>query len=306
MSEPVEIGAAIASGGMSLLNSAIGNSMSRSNARYAQKLQKEMLDYQWKNFSSPAAQARSLAAAGLNPSVAFGQGSVSHVATPSAAAQSISPVDVGLSGQDMASTILALSEAKKAGSEAAGTDLDNFLKQSTMDESIKAAALRNNWTKAEITKIDAECSNFSALWQKTQQEIENLKSEKQLTDKVVDWYDKEMRAKIDELTASAKYKDALADLTDTQKELLDATFDDLCDITHSNADIQRTAAKLLNRYGDAQAIVGMLSELVGSSSDLIGSFTSYKRLGKAFDEVSDEIISNGSSIVTKHKHVHKK
>lgn len=177
MAIPIEIGAAAASGGMSLLNSVVGNSISRSNARYAQQLQKDMLDYQWKNYSSPSAQARALAEAGLNPSVAFGQGSVSHVATPQAAAQAISPVDVGLSGSDITSSILALSEAKKAGVESAGKEIENQLARATLNDQIAAAAKANRWTDEQINLAQQQAYNLQGINTQIQETINNLRKE---------------------------------------------------------------------------------------------------------------------------------
>lgn len=299
---PLLLGTLAAAGGAALND--VANQVNKSNARYSLDLQKDLLDYQWKNFVSPAAQLKSYADAGINPAVALGQGGL-RSASPSGSAPVLAQSDIGLSGQDFAQTILALSQAKKAGSESAGIELENYLKQKTMDDNIKAAALRNKWTTAEVDKINAEITNFSALWNKTQAEIDSLRKEQDLTQKEINWYDREMSAKINELQSSAKYKNAVADLTDSQKDLLDAMFDDLCDITHSNAQIQDKAAQLLNRYGDAQAIVGMLSDLVGSASELIGSFTNFRKLGKAFDEVTDEVISNGEATVTKRRRVHR-
>lgn len=201
MALPIEIGAALASGGMSLLNTGAGQLLGTYNARYAQKLQKEMLDYQWKNFSSPSAQARALAEAGLNPSVAFGQGSISHVATPQAAAQSIAPVDVGLSGSDLMSSILALSEAKKAGSEAAGREIENEVARKTLNDRIAAAAKANKWTDEQINLAQQQAYNLQGTNTQIQEIINNLRKEGQKLDfdneHMKERFDAEMRSYAD-------------------------------------------------------------------------------------------------------------
>lgn len=197
MAAPITIGSAQASGGssngddffsglgntlvgqgLSVIGSLFGNDMARKNAEFQQKLQKDLLDYQWKNFSSPKAQATSLAEAGINPAVAFGQGSMSHSAQPSMGSVSpISPRDIGLSGADFANSILALSQAKKAGSEAAGQNLDNIIKRTTLNEQINAASLANKWTDEQTNLVIQQAYNLQGLNTKIQEEINLLRKQ---------------------------------------------------------------------------------------------------------------------------------
>ena len=44
---------------------------------------KDLMKFEWDNFKSPKAQVSALAAAGLNPAVALGQGGSGFSATPS-------------------------------------------------------------------------------------------------------------------------------------------------------------------------------------------------------------------------------
>lgn len=266
---PLLLGTLAAAGGAAM--NSIANEQNKKNAEFSLGLQKQLLDYQWKNFDSPAAQAKSLAEAGLNPSVAFGQGGM-RGASPSGSAPQIAQSDIGLSGQDMANTILALSQAKKAGSEAAGEDLNNRVKEATLADLIKAPALANKYTQEQTAALTQSIGLMSANFQKIQQDIENAKSEKQLTDEKVKWFAKEMEAKISDLKSSAKYKEAIANLTDSQRDLLDRTMEDLVSITGYQKDYQKAVVDLLNKYGDAQAIVGMISQVAGSAADLIGQF----------------------------------
>lgn len=266
---PLALGALAAAGGAAM--NSIANEQNKSNAQYSLAMQKDLLDYQWKKFNSPKAQVDSLVDAGLNPSVAFGQGGMRGIA-PSGQAPQLSQSDIGLSGQDMANTILALSQAKKAGSDAAGVDLDRKIKEATLDDLIKAPALANKYTQEQTAALTQSIGLMSANFQKIQQDIENAKSEKQLTDEKVKWFAKEMEAKISDLKSSAKYKDAIANLTDSQRDLLDRTMDDLVQITGYQKDYQKAVVDLLNKYGDAQAIVGMISQVAGSAADLIGNF----------------------------------
>lgn len=268
-------GIAIASGvgaGLNAVGGTINNIVNRSNMRASADIAKDLMDYQWENFQSPRAQSQSMRKAGLNPAVAFGQGGSGKFTSPSVALPTMPPANLGLSGTDVANVALAASQAKKAGNEAVGQALNNKVFDATLDERIKQVALQNNWTKEDTARITQEVGLMSGQFNMLQQKIDNLKSEKQLTDKHVAWYEKQMTAEINDLQASAKYKNAVADLTDQQKELLTRSMQDLVDINHLNAENLSTAVGLLKKYGDAQAVVGMLTQLIGSASDLMGAF----------------------------------
>ncbi len=109
-----QIGSSIASGAASavgnipsaLLNYGINNLIQDRQVRKS----KELLDYQWKNYQSPEAQVRSMAAAGLNPAVTLGgQGSF---AAPAASLPTTAPVQIdGVS--DMLSSLTQLKKVDK-------------------------------------------------------------------------------------------------------------------------------------------------------------------------------------------------
>lgn len=107
---PIALGA-LALGAGAAMNS-VANDQNKANAEYSLDLQKKLLDYEWRNFNSPKAQAQSLAEIGINPSVAFGQGGM-RGASPSGAAPQLAQSPISMSGEDMANTILALSQAKR-------------------------------------------------------------------------------------------------------------------------------------------------------------------------------------------------
>lgn len=279
---PIALGA-LAFGGGAALNS-WANSQNRENAEYSLDLQKRLMDYEWKNFNSPKAQAQSLAEAGVNPAVAFGQGGFGRGVSPSGSAPELAQSDIGLSGQDFANTILALSQAKKAGSESAGVELDNIVKKNTLDEQIKSVALANHWTSEQTAKVTQEIGLMSGQFQQIQQNIENMRSEKLLTDKKVQWFGRHMAAEIAHLKSQKEYNEALKGLTDSQKELLDHTMDDLQNIAFYQSEQLQKIVGLLDKYGDAQAIVGMISQLVSSASDLLGNFYSPTKIVKSIKQ----------------------
>lgn len=272
------------------IGSLFGNDLARQNAEYQWKLQKDMLDYQWKHFSSPKAQARSLAEAGINPSVAFGQGSVSHSAQPSMGGVSpISPIDIGLSGSDFASSILALSQAKKAGSEEAGQKIDNLINKSTIDDHIKRIGLENKWTNEQISKTTTEIGLMVGKFNETQANIDKLRSEKQLTDKDIQWYDRKMEATINEIMASADYQNMLKGKTESEKKLLDDSMEHLKKFNEFSAKQLETLVGLMDKYGDASAIINMGTAIMNSVSNLIGNFVSpwsiYQNMKKGSTQV---------------------
>lgn len=132
---PVLLGSLAAAGGAAL--SDITNRTNRSNAEYALKMQKELMNYEWKNFNSPKAQAASLAEVGLNPSVAYGQGGMRGIGFSGSAPEL---AQVSQSGTDIANNILALatakkteSDIKKTGQETKNLEVENQAKQFELD-----------------------------------------------------------------------------------------------------------------------------------------------------------------------------
>ena len=173
---PLAIGALAAAGG-SILNTALSQETSKRNFDYQLSQQKQLMDYEWKHFNSPAAQAKGLAEAGLNPAVVFGQGSISQAASPNASLPSWSPVDVGLSGSDLSQAILALSQAKKVGAETIGQDIENEINQRTMLERIKSIGKQNNYTDSQIELLQRQCGNIEGQNSKLQEEINILRKQ---------------------------------------------------------------------------------------------------------------------------------
>lgn len=278
---PIALGA-LALGGGAALNS-WANSQNRENAEYSLEMQKRLMNYEWQNFNSPKAQAKSLAEIGLNPAVAFGQGGMRGL-SPSGTAPELTQSDIGLSGQDFANTILALSQAKKAGSESAGLELDNIVKKNTLNDQIKSVALANHWTAEQTAKVTQEIGLMSGQFQQIQQNIENMRSEKLLTDKKVSWFDRHMSAEINHLKSQADYNEAIKGLSESQKQLLDETMESLKNIAFYQSEQLQKIVGLLDKYGDAQAIVGMISQVVSSASDLLGNFYSPTKVIKKVSE----------------------
>lgn len=291
MSAPIDLSLknVLLSSGLGALGSfgsaVLGGILNRSNMRAQIEQSKELMKYQWDNFQSPRAQVGALASAGLNPAVALGQGGSGFTATPSAAMPTSQPLpipDITSIGQ----FVQAIANAKKAGLESVGQKLENQFNESTLANRVRSVALQNHWTEEQTAKATQEIGLMSGQFNEIQHRIDFMDSEKKLNEKNAQWFDRHMRAEINHLRSSADYQDALKGLTESQKELLDRTMDDLCDITSYQADQMSKIVDLLDKYGDAQAIIGMLSQVVGSASDLIGSIASFKNINKVVETVT--------------------
>ena len=254
------------------------------SSQLTQQQNRRDMDYMQSRYLSPQAQVNNLAAAGINPAVAMGN--QSPVFSSGGSLGSNAPVLGTQSINDLANGFLAVSQAKKVGLEEEAQGLANKLMKDTYKDQVEKIGLENHWTKEQIAKTSQEIGLMSGQFNEIQQRIENMRSEKALTDKSISWFDRHMKAEINHLRSSADYQDALKGLTDSQKELLDNTMNDLCDITHYQAEQMSKIVDLLGRYGEAQAIVGMLSQVVGSASDLIGSITSLKNANKVVETIT--------------------
>ena len=186
-------------GSLALGGTLVNQGLNRSNMDYQAQVSKELMDYQWKNFNSPKAQVAAMTAAGLNPAAMFDGGKGSF-ASPSVSMPSSQNVSFDPAGtlSSLSQYLLAKAQAKKAGVEAEGTELDNFVKRATQNERINEIALQNKWTAEQTAKISQEIGLMTGQFNEIQQRIENLRSEKKFTDKQVQWYDRNMTAEIDD------------------------------------------------------------------------------------------------------------
>lgn len=259
---------AIGSLGTSVLNGILNRSSMADQIAASE----ELMDYEWNKFKSPKAQVQALFKAGINPAVALGQGGSGFSATPSPTMPtSVPPLIGGIS--DIGSFVKAMAEAKKAGLESTAQEMQNQITSATMAEAIRAVGLKNRWTESEITKIDQEVSKLTG-------ELNLMHTQAELNNKQIEWFDKIQSAEINKLKASAEYERAMAGLSGSQKQLLDDTMEDLKKYANYNQQYLEKMVALLDKYGDAQAIVGMISQVVASASDFIGNFVTPTKVTK--------------------------
>ena len=265
---------ALGSVGSSFLSGILNYASMAKQNEYA----KDLMRYQWENFASPRAQAQAMAAAGINPAVAFGQGGSGFTATPSPTMPSSSPPSMA-GMMDIAGFVKAMAEAKKAGLESTAQEMQNQITSATMADAIKAVGLKNSWTESEITKIDQEVSKMTG-------ELNLMHTQAELNQKQIEWFDKVQTAEINKLKASAAYENAMAGLSGSQKKLLDDTLEDLKKYANYNQQYLEKMVALLDKYGDAQAIVGMISQVVSSASDFIGNFVTPTKVTKVIKDAT--------------------
>lgn len=131
----------------------------------------------WKEnnlYNSPASQIARLRLAGLNPSLAYGNGSIvgnSSSETPSLSYQDYNPSIPALSGLSNTFTAFQLmmqkqlndsevnknnAEALEAGSRTKGLNLDNYIKDSTKQDVIRRASFANDQILASIQNFNAD------------------------------------------------------------------------------------------------------------------------------------------------------
>lgn len=265
------IGAALVSGGANLVGGALNNIVNRSNMGYQVDKAKELMQYQWDKFQSYPAQVESMTKAGLNPAALLGQGGSGLASGPSVNMPTSQPIDLGMSMNKVAEAIQTIALAKKTGLEGEAQSLSNQLNRETLAEQIKSVGLKNQWTQADITKIDKEVEKIAG-------ELGVMHWTADIEEKKAKWFNRHMSAEISELQSSAEYQKAMAGLTDSNKKLLDETMEDLKSIQSYNAQYLEKIVSLLDKYGDAQAIVGMVSQVVSSASDFIGNFIPSKKV----------------------------
>lgn len=188
---------ALGSIGSSFLNGILNyNSMSK-QVEYA----KDLMQYQWENFTSPSAQVKSLAAAGINPAVALGD-STGFTASPSVNMPSSHPPQVaGI--QDIGNFVKAMADAKNAGFDSVAKELQNEITRQTLDQQILSASLSNKFTQEQTNKIIAEWNKIigetNILHREAQIKEIDLQKHEKLVDSLIDT--QVARANLDEQSA---------------------------------------------------------------------------------------------------------
>lgn len=271
----------------SLAGSAMNNSASASAADTAFGRQKELMALQqqyavdnWNrevNYNSPKEQMKRLKEAGLNPNLVYGNGAsglqagpIAAPTAPSAPMQVTAPGNFGSAVSDAVNAAVGIAQAKKAKSETIAQNIENEYLTKTLKDRVRAVGLANDWTEQDMRKMDQEIANYSNQWSLWQNQIDQMRKNNQLTDKQISWYDRHMSAEIADLKASKEYKTAMSKLTDQEREQAEQLFDSMKRISEAQAGLAEKALDIAKTYGDAQAIIGMVTQIVSSGSQLLG------------------------------------
>lgn len=176
-----QIGSSIASGLTGVVGSLPGALVNYGFGNLLQDRQvsksKELLDYQWKNYQSPEAQVKAMAAAGLNPAATLGgHGSF---AAPAASMPSTAPVQV----EGVADMLSSLTQLKKVDKENELVDQEIYktlAEKGLIDEqrhglviaNIIAAEYGDKEAAAKVANLGAQAALYAS--QKDQVEAEKM------------------------------------------------------------------------------------------------------------------------------------
>lgn len=272
-------GDALLGAGSSLVGNVASLIAGRSNADRAFKQQKELMALQnqysvenWNRenaYNTPKAQMERLKSAGLNPNLVYngGAGALQSgaISAPSAPGSQMAPTpDFSSSVGDAVQAAVGVSQAKKAGSETIKQDIENKYLSDRILADIAQTKAYTDLSKEQKAKVNMECQNLSAQWNKMQQEINLLEKENKLKQKDVDTYDRRLKAEIDYMAANTSY-------TKEQRDFLRDNKENLVALTKAQADLQTTIATLTAQYGDAQMIIGMITQVIGAGADLLNA-----------------------------------
>lgn len=216
--------------------------------------QKDLLDYQMQNYYSPAAQIRELTKAGVNPAAVMSQNGMQTLGSGTLPAAA--PPSIGINGLgEIANATQALAMAKKAGADTVGQELENYLKQQTMQENINAAALRNGYTKEQTANVIQHTSMLVAQANDLMlsNEIKKIDLEKHS-----ELIDSQLRQYADRHNLDSQQYNYL-------KEQLPVMLDKL----KSERDILNIDALIAGEYKDTEKRLGIAGELLKVLAGLI-------------------------------------
>lgn len=224
------IGASLISLGGGLLN----NLFQSESMDKQVSAQKDLMKYQWDNFSSPAAQAKSYAAAGFNPATALGNGNISS-SSPSAPSVTPPQFSVGIENlSELGSFMKSVADAKKAGVDTSLSEQEIRNKQVQQKRDEFELELRKTFGKSEsvlnlanayqqvLLAQDSHDLNLidKAIkdWQKAKEKAlsELSEHERDIAAKRLANTDTELKLQNDESRARANASNAAANLSNQQ------------------------------------------------------------------------------------------
>lgn len=266
----------------------------------------------------------SMLSAGINPAAITGTMSSPSASTPSSgrngsAVSAPSPIEGAMFASQLdlqsAQAENLRADAKLKNTQARGQENENLTfreRFDTMMEEIRSN-IRFNDSNTSLNnykerEIESNIEKQSAMIQEIQQHVENMKTENQLTQVEFDNYQKRIDAEIDNLVADTAYKiginyreqrklseelrllSAQIGLANSQRGVNSRLAQNLSAETSFKdveTEVLKIQKRLISRYGDAQAITGMFSGLLGSIGSVMIGGSAVGQTLKAVPKAND-------------------
>lgn len=256
------VGASLISLGGGLLN----NLFQSESMNKQVDAQKDLMKYQWDNFSSPSAQAKGYAAAGFNPATALGNGNISSF-SPSAPSVTPPQFSTGIENlSQLGSFMKSVADAKKAGVDTKLSEQEIRNKQVQQKRDEFELDLRKTFGKSEsvlnlanayqqvLLAQDSHDLNLieKALkdWQKAKEKAlsELSEHERDIAAKRLANTDTELKLQNEESRARANASNASAEASRTQ-----------ADVNRENRRLQSALADI-EESGKSDKIASLISQ----------------------------------------------
>lgn len=283
------MGAEVLLGGLASLGGSLASQhMASVSSAEAFNRQKELMRLQnqyavenWNRenaYNTPKAQKERLRAAGLNPDLMYGNGASGLVAgsidSPSAPSAPMTPtMDFSKSVGDAVMAAQGIAAAKKAKSETVAQDIENKYLEERIMADISQTKAYTSLTKEKQAEVTQNVAKMVGEMNVMHVQVENLQKEGKLTQKQIDTFERRANAEIDYLVSQSE-------LTKFQKKILEENKNNILKLAENQAELARLSVELINKYGDAQAVVGMLSQVVSSITDVASMFLPKVKFGK--------------------------
>lgn len=252
----------------SVVTTGLNNANSQSNAAQSFQRQKELMALQqqyavenWNrenNYNKPEEQMKRLKAAGLNPDLVYGNGASGLQSGPIAAptapaapmAQTVPMANPIVEGVQAA---LAMSQAKKAGSETIRQDIENKYLEDSIATSLSETVSRMDLNDATRKKVLAEIPNIAKQGALIDSQINSI---------------------TEQITASQWHRICEWIITDVEKELKGEQANQIRQLTPALLRANNAKAALDEAYGKIAGLAGdpeKAFDLVEDWADAVGT-----------------------------------
>lgn len=262
----------LAGAALSLAGNAINSKLSQGASDDAFARQKDLMRLQnqyaidnWErqvSYNDPKAQMQRLRDAGLNPNLVYGSGSVglespsiAPPSAPSAPMQVTSPANYQSVLSDAVQAAVGIQQAKKAGSEAIGQDIENKYLEKSLNDRLELVATENRWKKQDVERVKEQTAILQQQFASVVADL-NLKQldadERRVRlNRLEDFLDAQLREYRDKHNLSAlEYRQAELMADDVRRQL------------KANADTLELQYQIGKQYSETEKRLGMVGQIV--------------------------------------------